>query len=65
MFEVPESDIVAIKIDEEVILGNKPIEFIRSPPSTETTSGESDASRSESSESAENVRDERDAKAYA
>ena len=29
MFEVPESDIVEVRIDEEVIKGNKPIEFVR------------------------------------
>lgn len=29
MFEVPESDIECVKIDENVILGKKPIEFIR------------------------------------
>ncbi len=30
MFEVPESDIIAVHIDEDVVLGKKPIEFIRS-----------------------------------
>jgi hypothetical protein len=29
MFEVPESDIVCVRIDEEVIMGKKPVEFIR------------------------------------
>ena len=30
MFEVPESDIVQVRIDDDVIYGKKPIEFIRS-----------------------------------
>ena len=30
MFEVPESDIVGVHIDEDVVIGKKPIEFIRS-----------------------------------
>ena len=30
MFEVHESDIVGVHIDEDVVLGKKPIEFIRS-----------------------------------
>ena len=30
MFEVPESDIIAVHIDEDVVLGKKAIEFIRS-----------------------------------
>ena len=34
MFEVPESDIVRVRVDEDVILGKKPIEYIRAtvPP---------------------------------
>lgn len=34
MFEVPESDIVCVKIDEDVILGKKPIEYVRSSART-------------------------------
>lgn len=43
MFEVPESDIECVKIDEDVILEKKPIEFIRKIEETETdkTSNES------------------------
>lgn len=38
MFEVPESDIIGVKIDEHVIQGKKPIEYIRSTKSsTEST----------------------------
>jgi hypothetical protein len=29
MFEVPESDIIRVRVDEDVILGKKPIEYIR------------------------------------
>ena len=29
MFEVPESDIISVHIDEDVVLGKKPIEFVR------------------------------------
>ena len=31
MFEVPESNIVAVKVDHDVILGKKPVEYVRSP----------------------------------
>ncbi len=42
MFEVPESDIVCVKIDENVILGKKPVEFIRATPTpAATTTNES------------------------
>ena len=36
MFEVPESDIVSVKIDGDVILGKKPIEFVRKPKEAES-----------------------------
>ena len=29
MFEVPESDIIGVKVDEHVISGEKPVEYIR------------------------------------
>jgi hypothetical protein len=29
MFEVPESDIISVRIDEDVITGKKPIEYVR------------------------------------
>ena len=29
MFEVPESDIIAVKVDEDVILGKKGVEYVR------------------------------------
>ena len=31
MFEVPESDIIGVKVDHEVILGKKPVEYVRAP----------------------------------
>jgi len=34
MFEVPESDIICVKIDEDVIMGKKPIEYVRSSART-------------------------------
>ena len=34
MFEVPESDIIRVRVTEDVILGKKPIEFIRSTTSS-------------------------------
>jgi hypothetical protein len=37
MFEVPESDIECVHIDEDVILGKKPVEFIRSSPANNST----------------------------
>lgn len=36
MFEVPESDIECVRIDENVILGKKPLEYIRKSEETET-----------------------------
>ncbi len=30
MFEVPESDIIGVKVDEHVISGERPVEYIRS-----------------------------------
>jgi len=36
MFEVPDSDIVAVKVDEGVILGKKPVEYIRKPKTEES-----------------------------
>lgn len=35
MFEVPESNIVSVRIDEDVILGKKSIEFIRKSEESE------------------------------
>jgi len=29
MFEVPESDIITVKVDEDVILGKKGVEYVR------------------------------------
>lgn len=29
MFECPESDIVAVRVDKHVVEGNKPVEYIR------------------------------------
>jgi len=42
MFEVPESDIIRVRVDENVILGKKPIEFIRSTDTKSAESTESD-----------------------
>lgn len=36
MFEIPESDIVAVKVDHDVILGKKPVEYVRAPKVEET-----------------------------
>jgi len=35
MFECPESDIIAVRVDEDVILGNKSVDYIRDPSKTE------------------------------
>ena len=51
MFEVPESDIIRVRVSEDVILGKKPIEFIRST-NTETSKN-SAAATTDSNESIE------------
>ena len=46
MFEVPESDIICVRIDKDVCEGKKPIEFIRAPPThTENAEGENGTSK--------------------
>lgn len=37
MFEVPESDIVTVKVDEDVILGKKSVDYIRAPINKDST----------------------------
>ena len=51
MFEVPESDIIRVRVSEDVILGKKPIEFIRS--TNTATSKNSAATTTDSNESIE------------
>lgn len=43
MFEVPDSDIVAVRIDEEVLAGKKPIEYVRKPKSESSNTTETPA----------------------
>ena len=50
MFEVPESDIIRVRVSKDVILGKKPIEFIRS---TETSKNSAAAATTDSNESIE------------
>jgi hypothetical protein len=52
MFEVPESDIIRVRVSEDVILGKKPIEFIRST-NTETSKNSAAATTTDSNESIE------------
>jgi hypothetical protein len=42
MFEVPESDIIAVNVDEDVILGKKQVEYIRAPSKPKTDEKEED-----------------------
>ena len=43
MFEVPESDITGVFIDEEVVLGKKPVEFIRTKNDNSDASNNNDS----------------------
>ena len=54
MFEVPESDITAVHIDEEVVLGKKPIEFTRANVQSSEASN-SDATDLDSDKNVENL----------
>lgn len=68
MFEVPESDIECVHIDEDVILGKKPVEFIRSSPkknSTNTNETNSDLEADKNSENIEGGEQKSKAKTYA
>ncbi|CAH1254176.1 CLPX [Branchiostoma lanceolatum] len=42
MFEVPGSDIVGVRLEKEVILGEKPAQYFRAPPSEFEYEGEDD-----------------------
>lgn len=37
MFEVPESDIECVRIDQDIVTGKKPIEYIRKSDSSKST----------------------------
>lgn len=64
MFEVPESDIVSVHIDEEVILGKKSVQFVRRPPIEDSEKTESsDDTQTKSAESVETEQSK--AKTYA
>lgn len=67
MFEVPESDIKCVKIDEEVVLGKKPIEYIRktSQQASSPNDQQNDKNRSESSGDSLNSEEKSKAKTYA
>lgn len=67
MFEVPESDIICVKINEDVILGKKPIEFVRRAASNDNKDSEQAGNESEklSSENLDNGEQESKAKTYA
>lgn len=52
MFECPESDIIAVRVDEDVILGNKPADYIRDPSKTESKSEQVDDVDAEESKKA-------------
>jgi hypothetical protein len=52
MFEVPESDIIRVRVSKDVILGKKPIEFIRSTE-TSKNSAAAAAATTDSNESIE------------
>jgi hypothetical protein len=49
MFEVPESDIISVRIDEDVITGKKPIEYVRSKRADTPADKSADDSGDESS----------------
>ena len=51
MFEVPKSDITCVKIDDQVVLGKKEIEFVRKSPSSESSSNGSSSGNGELNES--------------
>ena len=53
MFEVPESDITCVKIDDEVVLGKKSVEFVRKSAATTKSSGDSKSDASSESGSGE------------
>lgn len=64
MFEVPESDIVCVKIDDQVVLGQKPIEFVRKPASDNESAPSTDSAQEEYSDAEKiNESDEQKSKA--
>jgi len=65
MFEVPDSDIVAVRIDEDVILGKKPIEFIHEPSKLKKSSENATNNEDKNSESLDNSEHKSQAKTYA
>ena len=60
MFEVPESDIIRVRVSKDVILGKKPIEFIRS---TETSKNSAAAAATTDSNESIEVENELKSKA--
>jgi hypothetical protein len=63
MFEVPESDIVSVHIDEEVILGKKSVQFVRQSPIENNKTESSDDTQGKSAEPVETEQSK--AKTYA
>jgi len=63
MFEVPESDIVSVHIDEEVIMGKKSVQFVRRPPIESSKVESSEDTQAKSSETVETEQNK--AKTYA
>lgn len=55
MFEVPESDIICVKIDDQVVLGNKPIEFVRKPAATTKDTKATDKDNQEEDSESEKI----------
>jgi len=64
MFEVPESDIVGVHIDEDVVLGKKPIEFIRSASNQNSDIENSELDTDKNAENLERIQKSK-AKTYA
>jgi ATP-dependent Clp protease ATP-binding subunit ClpX len=65
MFEVPESDIIAVYIDEDIVLGKKSIDYIRSPKSSKTDSVDSSELDESQDKNVENLDNVQKAKTYA
>ncbi len=68
MFEVPESDIESVHIDEDVILGKKPVDFIRSKAtnnSNNTNETDRDLDADKNSENVDGGEQKSKAKTYA
>ncbi len=67
MFEVPESDIICVKIDEDVLSGKKTIEYVRKKKDEqgEKVNAESEIKSVENNVSTDSADDERKVKNFA